>query len=239
MHLLLFDIDGTLLQVTGGVHPAVAHAVSSITGRSVSTDGVTFSGRTDPAIFRDVLAVSGVADPDAVLDDVIATYAERAQETIGPDDVEPLPGVPELLSALAAREDVYLGLVTGNVESIAFHKLRRAGLSAHFSTGAFGSDHAERAHLPPMAVRRASTRSGHAFSPDRTIVIGDTRHDIACARAAGARAVAVCTGRYSREDLHPHAPDLLLDTLQDTETVLQKLMSPRSPRTANDSRHDL
>lgn len=224
MPLLLFDIDGTLVNVTGGVHSAVSHAIQTVTGHSVRTDGVTFAGRTDPAIFSDVLRVSGVPNPTAVLDDVIDTYAEQAQKTIGATDVTTLPGVSSLLSALSQRADVQLGLVTGNVESVAYHKLRRAGLASYFSVGAFGSDHADRDKLPPMAARRASIQGASSFSLPQTIVIGDTQHDIQCARSSGARAAAVCTGSYTREDLHPHTPDFLFDTLQDTQTVVQNLL---------------
>ena len=226
MKLLLFDIDGTLLRVTGGVNSAVSHAINTVTGHTVSTDGVTFAGRTDPAIFSDVLRVSGVADPDAVLDDVIQTYAERARQTIAPSDVELLPGVPALLAALARRDDVCLGLVTGNVESIAYHKLQSGGLADHFGAGgAFGSDHEDRNELPPMAVRRASAHAGHSFSANQTVVIGDTEHDIHCARAAGTRVAAVCTGGHPRDSLQAHTPDLLFDTLQHTDAIVDQLLA--------------
>ncbi len=224
MKLLLFDIDGTLLQVNGGVHPAVSHAVSTVTGHSVSTDGVTFSGRTDPAIFRDVLRASGVSNPDPVLDEVIQTYVQRAQETIGPDDVDPLPGVHDLISLLAQREDVCLGLVTGNVEPMSTHKLDTVGLASHFPVGAFGSDHTDRNKLPELAMRRAAARTGRAFSPEQTIIIGDTPKDIHCARAAGAHAVVVCTGGSTRPELHPHAPDLLLESLATTTDIAERLV---------------
>ncbi|MFB6247124.1 MAG: HAD family hydrolase [Salinibacter sp.] len=224
MTLLLFDIDGTLLQVTGGVHRAVAHAVSTVTGQTVSTEGVSFSGRTDPEIFHDVLRASGVAEPAPVLDDVIAAYVEAAQQTIRPADVELLPAIPALLSALSDRTDVFLGLLTGNVEPIAYHKLRGAGLPDVFSVGAFGSDDPDRAALPPIAVRRASSQAGRSFSLPDTVIIGDTHHDIHCARAAGSRSVAICTGRYSRTELAPHAPDLLLDDFRDPHAVIQEIL---------------
>ncbi|PSQ95454.1 MAG: HAD family hydrolase [Bacteroidetes bacterium SW_9_63_38] len=224
MPLLLFDIDGTLVNVTGGVHSAVSHAIDTVTGRSVCTDGVTFAGRTDPAIFSDVLQASGVPDPPAVLNDVLHTYAECAQDTIEATDVDVLPGVRPLLSALSRRPDVRLGLVTGNIESVAHHKLRRAELGSHFSVGAFGSDHANRNELPPMAVRRASSQGRTSFSVRDTIVIGDTQHDIRCARASGTRVAAVCTGTYARDDLHVHTPDFLFETLQDTQAVVEKLL---------------
>lgn len=225
MKLLLFDIDGTLVNVNGGVHPAVSHAVSSVTGHAVSTHGVTFAGRTDPAIFQDVLRASGLANPEAVLDDVIHSYVQRAQNTIGPDDVERLPGVRDLLAMLCEREDVCLGLVTGNVEPMAKHKLHSAGLASHFSFGAFGSDHANRDKLPALAMRRAAAHLDRSFAPQHTIVIGDTQHDIDCARSAGAHAVAVCTGGNPRSTLHAHTPDLLLDSLHPPTDIIEQLLN--------------
>lgn len=223
MPLLLFDIDGTLLHVTGGVHQAVSHAVSEVAGTRVSTDGVPFSGRTDPAIFRDVLRNSGISEPDDILHDVIDRYVNTALDTIQPDHVELLPGVAEVLSRLQTCDNVSLGLLTGNVEAIAYHKLRGAGLDAHFSFGAFGSDHADRGKLPAVALRRASQETGHSFSPSATVIIGDTRHDIHCAQAVGARSVAVCTGRFDHSDLSPHTPDLLFHDLTDIDRVVAQL----------------
>jgi phosphoglycolate phosphatase-like HAD superfamily hydrolase len=223
MTLLLFDVDGTLLQVNGGVHRAVVRAVSAVTDRSVSTDGVSFSGRTDPNIFRDVLRASGVVDPEAVLDTVLARYIDAAQDAIRPDHVERLPGVAPLLSILAERTDVVLGLVTGNVQPIAYHKLRGAGLATYFSVGAFGSDHADRSALPRLAAQRAAAHTGHSF--DRTFVVGDTRHDIYTAHENGARSVAVCTGRFNRSELSSHTPDFLFENLQDPEEFVEQILN--------------
>jgi phosphoglycolate phosphatase-like HAD superfamily hydrolase len=224
MRLLLFDIDGTLLQVNGGVHQAIIDAVSTVTDRTVSTDGISFSGRTDPNIFRDVLHANGVPEPNAVLETVLTHYVDAAQDSIRPDHVEPLPGVDALLSSLAERTDVVLGLVTGNVEPIAYHKLRGAGLATYFSVGAFGSDHADRTALPRLAARRAAAHTGHSFPPTRTVIIGDTRHDIRTARATGARAVAVCTGRFDRSELSPHTPDFLFKNLQEPEAFVEQIL---------------
>jgi len=222
---LLLDIDGTLLRVTGGIRPAVAHAVSTVTGQSLSTEGVSFSGRTDPNIFRDVLLASGVTTPDAVLGDVLAAYVDEAHETIRPANVQVLPGVQSFLTALSDRDDVLLGLVTGNVEPIAYHKLRSAGLAAPFAVGAFGSDHGDRAALPALAIRRLEARTGHALPLESAIVVGDTRRDIACARAAGSRVVAVCTGHYGRDALQPHRPDLLFDDFRDHESCIERILN--------------
>jgi phosphoglycolate phosphatase-like HAD superfamily hydrolase len=225
MRLLLFDIDGTLLRVNGGAQTAVLRAVEQVAGQSVSIDDVPFSGRTDPAIFRDVLATNDLPVSENLLSDVLRAYVETARETIKPTNVTALRGTLDLLSLLTDRTDAYLGLVTGNVEPIAFHKLKAAGMDGYFSVGGFGSDHTNRSKLPPLALRRATEYSGHSFSVENTVVIGDTGHDIACARAAGARAVAVCTGRPSRRDLTSHTPDLLLESLEDAPGIVDQLLA--------------
>jgi phosphoglycolate phosphatase-like HAD superfamily hydrolase len=94
-------------------------------------------------------------------------------------------------------------LLTGNFEPIARLKLERAGIGHHFAhgQGAFGSDHEDRAALPPIARRRAAV-NGRPHPRERTVVIGDTPSDVACARADGVRCLAVASGPYPAEDLH-------------------------------------
>lgn len=225
MRLLLFDIDGTLLRVDGGGQTAIVRAVENATGHTVSLENISFSGRTDPNIVRDVLTTNGLPATENLLSDVIRAYVEIAQETIHSENVMPLSGASPLLSRLANREDTALGLVTGNVEPIAFHKLRAAGFADHFSVGGFGSDHANRSKLPGLAARRATEQTGHAFSVENAVVIGDTGHDIVCARRAGARAVAVCTGSPSSSDLSSNDPDLLLNDLDAPTAIAEQLLA--------------
>jgi len=220
MPLLLFDIDGTLVTVDGAGSSALKRALSTLTKRSISVEGVSFSGRTDPAIMRDVLAQNGVSPSDGLLDTALTAYAEAAQETIRANHVRPLPGVESLLSRLSQYQDMHLGLVTGNIEPVAYHKLHAAGFSNYFLVGAFGSDSAERADLPPLAAHRAHKAFGGSFSKGNTVVIGDTPQDIQCARSAGFRAVAVCTGRPNRPALATCDPDLLLENLQNGSSLL-------------------
>lgn len=225
MRLLLFDIDGTLLKVHEGARTAVRQAVEQVIGQSVSLDGISFSGRTDPAIFREVLGKNGLQPSGALLSEVMEAYTETARMTIQSANVSSLPGTASILSIFANRTDVFLGLVTGNVEPIAFHKLQSVGLASHFSIGGFGSDHAHRSKLPGLAIDRANKVARHSLSVENTVVIGDTRHDIACAHEVGARSVAVCTGRYSSSDLKPHNPDLLLENLKNADEIAEKLLA--------------
>lgn len=222
MKLLLFDIDGTLVRVNGAGREAVNEALASIADRPISLESVPFSGRTDPVIIEAVLTHNDLPTTEAMVEEVIATYVETMQGALTPADVEVLPKVSPLLPRLNDHPDLHLGLVTGNVEPIAYEKLRARGLADYFPVGAFGSDHAERNRLPTLATRRAADHAGQAFRPaEHTVIIGDTPHDIECARAAGARVVAVSTGTYSRDELSQHDPDLLLDTLPAPDTFLQ------------------
>lgn len=225
MHLLLFDIDGTLIQVNGAGRTALSRALSSLTNQPISTDGVTFSGRTDPAIFQAVLSHNDLPTTEYAVQEAIDAYVATMRDSLTSEDVNVLPGVRSLLSTLQARPDVHLGLVTGNVEPIAYEKLARSDLEEYFSVGAFGSDHANRSHLPRLATRRAADHTGHPLRPEEhAVVIGDTAHDIQCARAASARVVAVCTGRYNRDELSQHDPDLLLDSLPEPSTFLRQIL---------------
>jgi phosphoglycolate phosphatase len=151
---------------------------------------------------RDLLVAAGVdgAEADARWAQVQRAAAE-AYESLCPADLSDrvAPGVPELLAALAARPGEFrLSLVTGNLEPVARLKLGRAGLAGFFATrqGGFGSDHASRAELPAIARARAGD-----WPRERTVVIGDTPRDIACARADGVRVVAVATGPFAIEAL--------------------------------------
>jgi phosphoglycolate phosphatase len=203
--LLLWDIDGTLLQRASLEHAqAMRQALVRVHG-SLALDGrpeVEAAGRTDGAIARDLLIAAGHASEaiDARADDVIAACCELYDE-LCPVDLSPrlAPGVPEALASLGARPESFrFSLVTGNFERIARLKLARAGIGDWFPAGqgAFGSDAEDREQLPPLARERAG-----GWPRERTVVIGDTPRDIACARADGLRVVAVATGPFAVSEL--------------------------------------
>ena len=202
--LLLFDIDGTLLSGATREHSqALDRAIREV--HHVDTRDLRKqigpAGRTDGEIARLILLDLGVSawrideGADSVREACCRIYAQ-----ICPPDLSDhvVPGIPDLLSWLAGRDGVVLGVVAGNFEPIARLKLKRAGIGRWFTpgTGGFGSDSEDRAALPGIARRRA----GHV-PRDRAIVIGDTPRDIACARADGLRCVAVTTGQYGAEEL--------------------------------------
>jgi phosphoglycolate phosphatase len=205
--LCLFDIDGTLLLKAADDHRDAIHAaISRVYHVPDPTEAkVLTAGRTDPWIARSILMQLGVS-ADRV-DDGMAEFKRVAVEEYRRRCRRDLsayvaPGVPELLEQLRERGDVVLSLVTGNLERIARVKLERAGIGGFFggAHGGFGSDDEDRAALPAIARARAG-RDGEPYSREHTVVIGDTPHDVACARADGVRCVAVTTGPFGAEDL--------------------------------------
>ena len=204
--LLLWDIDGTLLQRASPEHAqALLRALAEVHGEFVpDADSVAKAGRTDAAIARDLLVTAGLASPaiDARADDVLAAACDAYDELCPPDLSERVaPGIAQLLAALAERTDEFrFSLVTGNFERVARLKLERAGIGRYFAPGqgGFGSDSEHREDLPPIARERAGPP---AWPRERTVVIGDTPRDIACARADGLRVVAVATGPFPVEAL--------------------------------------
>jgi phosphoglycolate phosphatase len=206
--LLLFDIDGTLLAKASAAHRDALHAalleVHGVDAKVVRGP-LTPAGRTDGEIARALLLQAGVSARQ--IDErarEVQIECSRVYAQLCPPDLshKVVPGVVQLLDWLADRPDVCLSLVSGNYEAVARLKLARAGLGDYFAAGqgAFGSDSEDRAALPPLARRRAG-RLGSPHPRERTIVIGDTPRDIACAHADGVRVFAVATGPFAVEDL--------------------------------------
>ncbi len=206
--LLLFDIDGTLLTGASRAHAeALVLALQQVYGvPELSSAGVEAAGRTDLEIARLILLRHGVTATriDAGLADAQhATIAQFAR--LCPASLEPnlIPGVAPLLRSLAVRPGVVLSLVTGNLEPVARLKLERAGLGALFDRrqGGFGSDSEDRTDLPAIARARAGDDASTPYPRERTVVIGDTPRDIACARADAVRCLAVTSGPFAAPEL--------------------------------------
>jgi len=198
--IALFDIDGTLLRAGGAGRRSVELALGEVlddTDGDISLESVEFAGRTDPWIVRTALMQYGVTADDGLIHDVLRRYlAHLPRELELARAFEVLPGALSLLSELSAREDVVLGLGTGNTEPAAYAKLARGGLDSFFSFGGFGSDHSDRAELLRAGLQRGLERTGQQRGTERIVVVGDTPHDVAAAHAIGAVCVAVSTGGY-------------------------------------------
>jgi phosphoglycolate phosphatase-like HAD superfamily hydrolase len=198
--IALFDIDGTLLRAGGAGRRAVELALCEVLeddNGSVSLESVEFAGRTDPWIVRTALMQYGVTANDALIHEVLRRYvAHLPRELELASAFEVLPGVLSLLAELTVRDDVVLGLGTGNTQPAAYAKLAHGGLDSFFSFGGFGSDHTDRAELLRTGLSRGLERAGARAGGARVVVIGDTPHDVAAAQAIGAHCVAVSTGGY-------------------------------------------
>jgi phosphoglycolate phosphatase len=229
--LVLFDIDGTLITSRGAGRRAMRAAFERVFGTTGGIDHYDLRGRTDTRIVHDVMGAEGW-EPVRVterLDDFFEAYVGGLVAEIGDGQgVVTLPGVTAVVERLAGSADVVLGLVTGNIEAGARIKLGPTGLWPRFRIGAYGSDHMDRRRLPSLAARRAHALLGREFPPADVVVIGDTPHDVDCARACGAVAVAVATGQYPREALLADRPDHFFEDLSDTDRVLRALLGDRA-----------
>lgn len=227
--LVLFDIDGTLLASNHVGSKAMTRVWERFVGEGSPLNQVPLAGRCDWAIWRDVLHHAGYSheEADTHLPELFRLYiAELAHILASPEhpNPDPLPGVRTLLTALHLRDDLVLGLLTGNVEAGAWLKLGKAKLDSFFRFGAFGNEAADRSALPPIAVARASTfASGHTFTGQEIVIVGDTPHDIQCGEALGVRTIGVATGSYDSSALHSAGADHVFATFEETEAVLAAL----------------
>jgi phosphoglycolate phosphatase len=226
--IALFDIDGTLLWTNGAGRRAMERALAAHTGTS-GPAGHRYDGKTDRQIVREAMRLEGFADADvdARMEPVLSSYLAELMIELARDDhgVELLPGVPALLDALEARDDVVLGLLTGNLAHGAERKLRAVGVDfGRFPVGAFGSDGEHRHDLPAIARDRAAAHVGGAVRGDACVIIGDTPSDVACGRGIGARAIAVATGHYDVASLTACDPYAVFADLTDTAAVVQAIV---------------
>ncbi len=227
--LLLFDIDGTLLDTGGAGKQALELAMLEafdLQHRAHDMPSLDLRGSTDSAVVRLLFGrfdIPLTAENEAAFFQTYERHLRARLEEHGARHGRVLPGVHELLLHLQEHTDHVLGLLTGNIESGAMAKLAFYGLSDIFLFGAYGGDHHDRNALGPVGIQRAIEHAGHEFTPADTVIIGDTPRDIDCARACGAMAVAVATGLYDAEELARHQPGLLFDDLSDASAFCETL----------------
>jgi phosphoglycolate phosphatase len=225
--LVLFDIDGTILWSDGAGRRAMTEALTTVFGGAGPQD-YRYDGKTDPQIVRDLMRADGHTDEiiDQRIDPLMQRYLGGLErELAGGTRAHVFDGVRELLDQLEERDDIILGLLTGNMRDGAAIKLRAAGIDIdRFKVCAFGSDHHARAELPALAQRRAKEELGLDIPGDHIYVIGDTPADITCGQAIGTRAIAVATGRYTPEELARHHPYALFSSLADTAAVMRVIV---------------
>jgi phosphoglycolate phosphatase-like HAD superfamily hydrolase len=222
MFAVLFDIDGTLVASGGAGKAALEAAFTEEFGITLSA-AVPYAGRTDRAIARDLLRLHGVEDSSENWHKLQAAYLTRLPDRLHRHNGRVLPGIAALLAELGKREDVVLGLLTGNIRAGARVKLGHYGLFDYFAFGGFGDRHFDRDDVAREALSETMAHLDGKGSPERIWVIGDTPLDVRCARAIGAKVVAVATGMHSHEQLRECDADLTFPDLSDFAPLLDRL----------------
>ncbi len=221
--LLLFDIDGTLINSEGAGVQALRDVLRDQFGIADDLDGIEVAGRTDAGIVHQILRKQQIEPNESNTARFLDQYVRLLADELPRRKGRVLPGVRELLERLHANPNIVLALLTGNVKRGAKLKLEHYGLWGFFEFGAFSDDHYDRNELGEFARKRAEEKHGREFTAADIDVIGDTPHDIACGKAIGARTIAVATGNFSREELASRQADRIFQDLADVEVVMREL----------------
>jgi phosphoglycolate phosphatase-like HAD superfamily hydrolase len=227
MLVLFWDIDGTLLTTGRAGLLAWEGAAAAVLGRPVDLSTVETAGLTDVEIAVGLVQRFEL-DPGRPLE-LVRGYEARLPQSLARRVGGVLPGVRDMLERLRAEPDVHSLLLTGNTEAGGRAKLRHYGLDDYFTHGAFADGTTDRLAIARRAFETARALVGDGLVPERTWVIGDTPHDIRCARAIGARAIAVATGSYTMAQLKAHEPWWAVEQLPDPARLLARLRDVQRP----------
>jgi phosphoglycolate phosphatase-like HAD superfamily hydrolase len=203
----VFDIDGTLLVTKDLVHWNALHqAMIEAYGVDTTIEGIPYHGKTDLSILRAALAREGISDaafestlPAAL--QVVCREVELNRSQIAPNVCR---GIVQLLESVK-RNGKLLGVASGNLETVGWHKIEAAGLRNFFAFGFFSDRHESRAAIFRNALEHVHAQLG---SEARVCFIGDTPSDVEAAREVGAQILAVSTGTFSFEELNACSPNL-------------------------------
>jgi phosphoglycolate phosphatase len=216
VRLVLFDIDGTLVRTGGAGVRAFGRTFETVFGLANGTERLKFAGRTDTSLVREFLRLHGIDAGPEHFRRFFDTYAFWLEQFLHEREGGVCAGVREFIAGLRALPaPPLLGLLTGNVRLGAELKLRRYGLWDEFETGAFADDHEDRRQIAALARDRGGRLLGTALPGEEILVVGDTPHDAACARAIGARCLAVATGGSTLEELRACEPAWVVPDLRD------------------------
>jgi len=229
--LVLWDIDGTLVQAGEVGRDIFTEAFQAVVGRApdeVTAKALAMAGRTDPEIALDFLAAHEIAEGASHLPAFNAALvtALAAKAAVIRERGRALPGAREALAALGKTDGVVQSLLTGNLQPNALLKLASFELDGYldFEVGGFGSDHHHRPSLVEVARAKAERKYGTSFPGTATVLVGDTPLDVAAGRAGGARVVAVATGPYGADELASTGADAVLENLQDTGAAVEAIL---------------
>jgi phosphoglycolate phosphatase len=214
--LVLFDIDGTLIDTGGAGARSWTWAFQRQFGRKIDIAEHSTAGMTDPAIaratFREVMEREPTAEE---LTSLMASYQAVLPDYVASSpDYRVLPGVEELLERLTTA-GVLLGLTTGGLEAAAHAKLGRGRLNHFFLLGGYGSDSEDRIELTRRALERGGRMVCSDLDPSRCFVVGDTPKDIEAGHGAGCLAIGTATGHYSADELRDAGADHVMSSLRE------------------------
>ena len=221
--LLLWDIDGTLLNSGGAGRRAMESAINKKFSIEASLETIDFNGRTDQNILSQFFNQYEIEESEESRLELCDLYYQQLSIEIPRGEGMILPGILEVVESVDKRDDLDQGLLTGNFERGAQVKLEHFNLWHYFKFGAFGEESEDRNDLGPKALERAKVSSGYNYSPEQVFVIGDTAHDIACGKALGANTIGVATGWTKADDLAIHNPTALFADFTEVEKFFQIL----------------
>jgi phosphoglycolate phosphatase-like HAD superfamily hydrolase len=222
MYLILFDIDGTLIDSGEAGSRSLNLSFKELFSIVNAFHGISMAGKTDTQIMKEGLLKHAIS-VDGNFDIAINMYLKYLQKEIHNDRRYIKPGIYELLEKLSIIRDLELGLLTGNIEPGARIKLEPFKLNKYFPTGAFGNDDEDRNMLLPIAINRFEGLCQKKIGTDECIVIGDTPRDVHCAKIYDAMCIGVATGPYSIDELIEAGADYVVKDLSNYDNLLQFL----------------
>ncbi len=225
--LILFDIDGTLLRVRGISRQSLIDALRDVFGTEGSAATHNFAGKLDSVIIKEVMRSAGLRDEEIErgFKEAKRRYIQNFKQHAQREHIEVMAGIYELVEKLAEDKRAVLSLLTGNFEESGRHKLALPELNDYFAFGAFADDADTRNALPAIAVQRAFERTGIRFTGKDVVIIGDTEHDVNCAKVLNSKCVAVATGHYTVSQLQSFNPDYTFENFADVEAAFEAIMS--------------
>lgn len=221
--LILFDIDGTLYHGDGTGRAAFLDAGRELFGPRFAEHAFDLSGRLDPWIYSRFMELNGLARNERIDRDFREACHRHLRRRIesGRHNIRALPGTLELVRRIGEMKEVTLGLLTGNWEANGRLKVESVGFDSQaFPVCAWGDDGPTRDDLPPVARRRFVETRGSEIGFERVVIVGDTVHDVNCARAHGCRSLAVCTGGGRPDELRRAGVDRIVSDLSATDEVI-------------------
>jgi len=223
--LVLFDVDGTLTHRVGDYMESLGrfpYAVEKAFGLKLTMgvdDYMKYNGWIDKAMAWEWVKDKGINRREYVrkfplYEQYLLEYMEGHKPVY-----QAARGAKSLVARLSHSHDGMVGLITGNVEAVAWWKLRQAGLAQYFHFGLFGGEANSRIDLARSVFAKAKKVLKIDISPKDIIIIGDTVHDVFCAKAISAAVILVLTGGRNSEVPEGQKPDLVVRSLADKAIV--------------------